>query len=258
MNDDQRRRRQSPDRTVAQARRSLDDRNRVVIGVVVVAVLALVVIGGVVWTGSSQDGGLTAPTGVTGINAPVERQDGVVIVGQDDAKATIDVYEDFLCPACARFEKAYGPRIKREVEAGALRVRYHLLPMLVGLSRPEGYSLDSANAALCAADQGKFWEYHEALFASQPREGGPGHTEQELVELGSDLGVTGEQFEQCVRTGRHEGVAKAELAEAKATDFFKGTPTVTVDDRPVDLSDSDWLQDVVEPGRAPVQPSPGG
>jgi protein-disulfide isomerase len=174
------------------------------------------------------------------------------------SEETTPFYEDFLCPACARFEKTYGPRIKQEVEAGTLKVRYHLLPMLVALSRPEGYSLDSANAALCAADRRKFPEYHEALFISQPREGGPGHTDQDLVALGADLGVTSEQFEQCVLTGRHDDAAKAELAKAQAADFFKGTPTVTVDDRPVDLSDSNWLQDVVEPGRTPGQPSPGG
>ncbi|PSL57405.1 protein-disulfide isomerase [Saccharothrix carnea] len=243
MNDNRGKRRRAAAKTVAGARRAHGERKAVLIGVVVVAVLALVVVGGVLLVGSSRDGELAAPPGVTGIDAPVKRQGGTVVVG-GDAPTTIDVYEDFLCPACGRFEQTHGPRIKQEIEEGELRVRYHLLPMLVRLSRPEGYSLDAANAALCAADQDRFWQYHQALFAVQPREGGPGHIDEELVDLGTELGISGD-FARCVRNGTHDDEARAELARLQDTDFFTGTPAVTVDGEPVDLSDRDWLDEVL-------------
>ncbi|MGM1062743.1 DsbA family protein [Saccharothrix sp. Mg75] len=235
-------------KAVVAARGSSGDRNKVVIGVAVVVVLALVVIGGVVWTANkdSADDALKPPADLTGVSAPVEREGGVVVVGEESAKATIDLYEDFLCPACGQFKKVYGPRIKQEIEAGALRVRYHALPFLIRYSDPEGYSRDSANAALCATDEGKFWEYHESLFAAQPEEGGPGYTKEELVKLGTDLGITGDAFKQCVEGDKHVAEAQAELDAAKGTGDFKGTPTVMKDGQVIDFGDENWLTNLLK------------
>lgn len=231
---------------VSAARGASSDRSKIVIGIVVVAVLAVAVIGGVLWTKSNGKEPLAAPPEVAGVSAPIVRDGGAVVVGKDSAKATIDIYEDFLCPACGTFKKVYGDEIKREIEAGTLKVRYHALPFLIRYSDPEGYSRDSANAALCAADEGKFWEYHETLFAKQPEEGGPGYTKEELVKLGTDLGITGDTFKQCVESGAHEDEAQAELDEVKAGGNFGGTPTVMQDGKIVDWDDEDWLANLVK------------
>ncbi|ONI92405.1 protein-disulfide isomerase [Saccharothrix sp. ALI-22-I] len=233
-------------KAVVAARGTSGDRTKVVIGIAVVVVLALVVIGGVIWTKSGEDEPLTVPQGITGVSAPIVREAGVVVVGKDSAKVTIDLYEDFLCPACGNFKKIYGDQIKREIEAGTLKVRYHALPFLIKYSTPEGYSRDSANAALCAADENKFWEYHETLFAKQPEEGGPGYTKEELVKLGTDLGITGETFKQCVDSGAHEKDAQAELDAVKGTGNFAGTPTVMKDGQIVEWDDQDWLTNMVK------------
>ncbi|WP_367131893.1 DsbA family protein [Saccharothrix sp. HUAS TT1] len=237
---------QQASRAVVAARGSSGDRNKVIVGVVVVVVLAAAVIGGVVWSNSGDEDSLANLPPVTGISAPISRDAGVVAVGEDDAKVTIDLYEDFLCPACGSFKKVYGDQIKQEIEAGNLKVRYHALPFLIKYSSPEGYSRDSANAALCAADQGKFWEYHEALFARQPEEGGPGHTKEELVKLGTDLGITGEAFKQCVDSGAHEADAQAQLDAVKGTGNFAGTPTVMKDGQVVEWDDQDWLTNLLK------------
>ncbi|RKT52792.1 DsbA family protein [Saccharothrix australiensis] len=234
-------------RAVAAARGAGGDRTKVVIGVVVVVVLALVVVGGVIWSKSSSDDSASAPpTDVADVAAPVKREGAVVVVGKDGAKATIDVYEDFLCPACGQFKKIYGDQIKQEIEKGTLRVRYHALPYLVRLSDPPGYSKDAANAALCAADEDKFWQYHESLFAKQPEEGGPGYTKQELVKLGTDLGITGDKFKTCVDGDTYDKDTQAELDKARGLPYFKGTPTVASGDQKVDLGDDSWLADLVK------------
>ncbi|GAA3888839.1 thioredoxin domain-containing protein [Saccharothrix violaceirubra] len=227
------------------AARSGGDRNKVVLGIAVVVVLALVVIVGVIWSkSSSSDEGPTAD-GISGISAPIARDAGVVVVGPESAKVTIDVYEDFLCPVCGRFKKEYGERIKTEIEAGTLRVRYHVLPLLVKFSSPEGYSKDAANAALCAVDENKFWEFHESLFRTQPEEGGPGYTKERLVKLGTDLGITGDTFKQCVEGGKYDAVTQTEMDTTRALPYFKGTPTVAKDGQVVSL-DGDWLGNLVK------------
>jgi protein-disulfide isomerase len=234
-------------KSVVAARQTSGDSTKVVIGVVVVVVLALVVIGGVIWSKSGQDDDtLAVPEGTTGLSVPIVREGGAVLVGKADAKVTLDLYEDFLCPACGSFKKTYGSQIKQEIEAGTLKVRYHALPFLIKYSDPEGYSRDSANAALCAADEDKFWEYHETLFAEQPEEGGPGHTKAELVKLGTDLGITGDTFKQCVESGTHEKDAQAELDAVKATGNFKGTPTVMKDGQTLTWDDRDWLTNLLK------------
>ncbi|MEV0677831.1 thioredoxin domain-containing protein [Actinosynnema sp. NPDC050436] len=234
-------------KAVAAARGAKGDQTKVIIGVVVVIVLALAVVGGVIWSKSdSTTDTLTPPDNVAGVSAPIKREGGVVVVGEESAKVTIDLYEDFLCPACGQFKKIYGEQIKQEVEKGALRVRYHALPFLIRMSSPEGYSKDAANAALCAVDQGKFWQYHESLFAKQPEEGGPGYTKQQLVQLGNDLGISDGAFKTCVDNDTHVADAQAELDKARATSYFKGTPTVARNDQPVDFGDKDWLTNLLK------------
>src|SRR5688572_32919401 len=65
-----------------------------------------------------------------------------------------------------------------------------------------GYSTRSAAAVGCAADGGKFAEFSDALYDKQPAEGGPGYTDEELVNVGRGLGL-GDAFATCVREGTY-------------------------------------------------------
>ncbi len=186
---------------------------------------------------------------------PVTRQDGVVTVGEDSAKVTIDVYEDFLCPACRAFEEQYADAITDHVADGTVKVRYHMLPMLNERSDPPGYSMDSANAGLCAADAGQFPAYHKSLFADQPEEGSRGWDRQQLAKLGATLGITSEDFTACVTSGAHDKLVQANFDEVKKAPYLQqefpdgskgfGTPTIAVDEKVVDTSKSNWLDQLV-------------
>jgi protein-disulfide isomerase len=241
---------------VASARTSTSgsaDRTKVITAIAVVLVLAAAVIGGVLWQRSRS-----APPALT--QAPVSAAypvalDGeVVVAGKDSAKVTVDVYEDFLCPACGSFEERDGDKIEQALTAGTLGVRYHILNMLDDKSNPPGYSLDAGSAALCAADAGIFPGYHASLFANQPREGGRGHTTDQLIQLGHDLGA-GDSFDSCVRSGAHKTAVSAQLQAALADPSLRrpgpdggqyfGTPTVVLAGSVVDLSKSTWLDDAL-------------
>ncbi|HEV2784530.1 MAG TPA: thioredoxin domain-containing protein [Actinophytocola sp.] len=227
---------------------------------VVVLLLAGAVLGGVLYTNAQKnktEGQTIAPQPVSA-DYPVSRDGAVVVAGKPDAKVTIDLYEDFLCPACRAFETANGSAIEAKLKDGSVRVRYHMLAILNDRSDPPGYSLDAANAGLCAADANKFPAFHNSLYESQPEEGARGYDNGQLADLGARLGITGPDFKSCIDNGRYE--ADIQAAEQQATtapylqqDFGNGqrgfgTPTVAVGQKVVDTSDPRWLDNLVSAG----------
>lgn len=231
--------------------------NKLLIGIAAAAVLAIALVLGIVLTGSSDDDAAADGDDEVSSEANIpEERDGVVAVqGNEDADVTIDVYADYLCPACQQFEEAFGEQIEEYVEAGQLQVRNYLVPMLAERSNPQGYSLDAANAAVCAADEEEFTPYHQTLFAEQP---GPNdvYGTGELVELGQDLGITGEQFTTCVTEGTYNQQLQAQFQEISTDESLHqdvgdgpgfSTPTVVHDGNIVPVSeDGEWLTRLVE------------
>lgn len=230
-------------------------------GVVIVVVLAVVVIGAVAFQSRKQvvdvqgSGIPVAGTGASGVPVVLNKQNGTVVVGKDTAKATLDVYEDFLCPACAQFEKNWASKIDAQVEAGTLKVRYHLVNLLDAQSTPAGYSTQAANAALALAEAKpeKFPAFHATLFSTQPREGGPGYTVDQLVQLGRSLGA-GDDFEKSVRDKAFDQTVKANYDRASVDPALQrthdgqayfGTPTVASNGVLIAANDPDWLADLV-------------
>lgn len=253
--------RKSGSKAVAQARGAGGNRVAVIAGVVVVVVLAAVVVGAVILSGkkqesSTQTGGIPVVTaGVSGVPVALEEQTGTVLVGKDGAKATIDVYEDFLCPICGTFEQQFGKQIEDGLSSGKLKVRYHIVNLLDAQSKPAGYSLLSANAALSVAKNSpdKFADFHDSLFGAQPREGGPGYTADQLVALGKELGVAG-SYEQDVRGGAFNEAVKAAfktagsdpaLRRSEGGQSYFGTPTVASGGKIVDTRDPNWLATLI-------------
>ncbi|HVL83611.1 MAG TPA: thioredoxin domain-containing protein [Pseudonocardia sp.] len=183
-------------------------------------------------------------------NYAVSRDGAVVVAGQPSAPVTVDVYSDYICPFCERFEERYGDEITEALNAGQIAVRYHEVGLLDSFSEPPGYSTRAANAALCAADAGIWPAYHDRLFAEQPAEGGPGLLDDQLVAFGTELGAPA-TFDECVRTGANaEAVATQTQAmiddpAVKNAQGQTGTPTVLVNGTRVDISDGDWLSNAI-------------
>ncbi|KID30882.1 protein-disulfide isomerase [Prauserella sp. Am3] len=244
--------RQQGRNVVAQARAAGGGGKRVGLIVGVVVLVAAVVVGGVLWTNASKNE--TQGQGIP-VAQPVkseypEKRDGVVVeTGNSQAEATIDVYADFLCPACGSFYQQYGDELNQKVADGSLKVRTHMVPMLVEASDPPGYSLDAANAALLAADEGQFTTFHDSLFENQPAEGARGYDDKQLIQLGRDIGIESKAFADGIRNGKYdkqltdafEKIAKdPKLAQEGPQGKGFSTPTVTHEGRIVQLGDG-WL-----------------
>jgi protein-disulfide isomerase len=205
---------------------------------IVAAVLAVAVLVGLtVWWISSF--GRVEPTyTATASGAVVTAGNGPVVV---------DVYSDYLCPSCERFEERYGNELTTALNEGRITVRFHNVAILDRLTEPPGYSTRAANAALCSVPAGIFPRYHHALFDEQPAEGSAGLTDDELIALGTELGAQGD-FAECVRGGTHTEAVAAETEKATNDPALQtqgrfGTPTVTVDGQRADLNNTSWLQD---------------
>ncbi|ETK35673.1 DsbA family protein [Microbispora sp. ATCC PTA-5024] len=153
--------------------------------------------------------------------------DGIVV---GTGTVVIDVYVDFLCPFCRQFEETAGPTLHRLVDDGLVSIVYHPMAFLDQLSA-DHYSSRASAASGCAADGGLFVEYAEALFANQPPEGGPGLTDDELIEIGGLVGLD-PPFAGCVRDRTYLDWA-AYVTDKAMERGVSGTPTVLVEDVPV-------------------------
>jgi protein-disulfide isomerase len=82
-------------------------------------------------------------------------------------------------------------------------------------------------AARCAGDQGRYWAYHDVLFARQP------HFERDqLVAYAIDLGLDRERFERCVDDHRFRAAVEADVAEGRELGV-RGTPTFLINGKPL-------------------------
>ena len=139
---------------------------------------------------------------------------------------TVDVYEDFMCPGCGQFEASIGATVDQLVADNKITVVYHPISILDRYSNGTAYSTRASSASACAADGGKFGEYHEALFANRPEEGTDGLDDAKLISLGTELGL-GDAFARCVEDGRYK-TWSAQITDQASERGVTATPTVYV------------------------------
>ncbi len=153
--------------------------------------------------------------------------EGGVLVGADNARRRLVLFEDPQCPYCRRFEEVSGDLLRREVAAGAVAIEYRMRCFL-GVE-----SVRADNALALAAEVGRFDQLRRELFAHQPEENSGGFTAADLIELGRQAGLAGPDYEAGVRDGRYR-----EWVVAVDRDFQEqdphGTPFGILDGHPVE------------------------
>ncbi|WP_200211159.1 DsbA family protein [Micromonospora coerulea] len=191
----------------------------------VAAVVVLVIAGLIGWSvfRSQQSDSFTAPPGA---NDPGT---GIVIGG---GPVTIDLYEDYLCPACKQFQDTSGATINQLVSEGKAKVVFHPVAYLNRFSTTE-YSSRSSAASGCAAKGGKFKEFTDVLFAKQPAEGSAGLSDDELIDIGAGVGLDKGDFGSCVREGTYRSWTEHVTDEASRAGVT-GTPTIKVNGKDVE------------------------
>jgi protein-disulfide isomerase len=148
----------------------------------------------------------TAPIAVPLVHSPIDLAHGRSL-GSADAPVQLDLWADFQCPACDAFAGSVAPElVKRYIRPGKARLTFHDMAYL------GNESLGAAISARCAERQGKFWEYHDLLFANQAPENSGAFTKERSRQFASKLDLDLDAFTACFEdTSIEDGV----LAEAK-------------------------------------------
>jgi protein-disulfide isomerase len=151
-------------------------------------------------------------------------------LGTATATVSMDVWEDFQCPACGNFSETIEPTIiQRYVVAGKIRYTFHDYAFL------GQESADAASAARCAGDQGKFWDYHGWLYANQNGENQGWFSTERLTAIADKVGLDRPTWDTCYAGGSDRPAVTAET-QAGIAAKVSGTPTMMLDGRIVPLS----------------------
>jgi protein-disulfide isomerase len=145
--------------------------------------------------------------------------DGAPIRGAADAPVTVVEFSDFECPFC----KQTHPTLKQLLDRypGKVRLAYRDFP----LDSIHPQARRAAEAARCANDQGKFWEYHDVLFSQSPQ-----LAPEDLRRYAGQMGLDVTKFDGCLATGVHRAAVQRDLDEGNRLGIT-GTPAFFINGR---------------------------
>jgi protein-disulfide isomerase len=147
--------------------------------------------------------------------------DGAPSKGSAKAPVTIVEFSDFHCPFCrrviptlAQLESKYGDKIKLVFRD------FPIESLHPGVTKAH-------EAARCANEQGKFWAYHDKLFATPPKS-----SPEAFKELAKEIGLNPNAFETCLNSGKYQTAIKEDIAEGNRVGV-NGTPAFFINGREI-------------------------
>src|SRR6185312_13354058 len=146
-------------------------------------------------------------------------------IGNPNAPVEVTEFGDFECPACGRFSVVTEPDVRKNyVNTGKVLWRFVDFPL-----NGHANTWPASRAAACADEQGKFWEYHDALYNTQDQWNGEATSNPDkfLKQLGKQLGLDASKFDDCIDS--KETQAKVQAHWKLAMDrHVEQTPTFVV------------------------------
>lgn len=137
--------------------------------------------------------------------------DDPFVFGDDDADVVVQVYLDYQCPYCAGAAGEMDPVLKEAAEAGEIRLEYNNYPVL------GEHSVLAALGSVAAAEQGKFWEYHDYIYEALRNEDPVDLHFEGVLDVAEEIGI--EDLEQFKQTMMADETAESVVADAtKAID----------------------------------------
>jgi protein-disulfide isomerase len=207
----------------------------------VLAIVAVVVIGGLAWVTSPAGRGELVPPQHRTLDPALDlvagvTDDGRPFLGRPEAPVSYYAFEDFQCPFCRSFAAKGFPRIVREyIATGKARVIW------VSLGYDGDESVAAASAALCAGEQGRFWDMHDWLYANQaaiPNRGG--FSRERLVQIAGRVGLSVPELVTCMDSP--QVAARIDANDAFARRNSVGvTPVFLVGERVIEGGDAQSL-----------------
>jgi protein-disulfide isomerase len=207
------------------------------------AVLIVAILIGITQFGgdSGTDAAIVVPPDVAGsISASPEASpqaspdasgEMVLAMGDPNAPVRVEEFADYQCPVCGRWANEVSQQfISEYVDTGKVYYVFNDFPFIDSYFRNGGgkaESVQAAEAARCAFDQGKFWEYHDTLYANQHGENEGDFSKSRLKEIAAKLGLDSAQFDNCLDSGKYRDAVKASYDNAVASGV-SSTPTFVI------------------------------
>ncbi len=172
-----------------------DSTRRIVTVAAVVAVVAALLVG-VVLTSAEDTGEAAQEASATSAQSEDPREleeqvglarrnaDAVTAIGDVDAPLVLIEYSDYRCPFCGKFARDTMPVLMEEyIDTGKIRFEWRDLPVF------GEESMKGAMAARAAGEQGRYWEYHDAMYADAPERGHLEITDKKVLAWAKEVGV---------------------------------------------------------------------
>jgi protein-disulfide isomerase len=213
----------------AQTARREARRRAIVLTASVIGLLGVLVAAVVVIQMAREDARVSA-----GNTPPKNLVDNSYLIGDPKAPVTLTVYEDFICPACKTFKTATAPKVQEWISEGSVKVAYRPIAMLDAQSTDD-YSSRATNAVAAVLDLApeSFPAFHDAMFAAQPAEGGPGLPDSRLIEIAVQAGAPKAAVTKAVEE-RSFGGWVAAYTEQASKEGISQTPTILINGKPAE------------------------
>jgi protein-disulfide isomerase len=212
-----------------------------VVPLAVAGIAAVALVGVLVGTGGSDDSepDAGARAEVTDTSPEVAPEDDPLAqlprrekgdpmaLGDVDAPVVMVSYSEFQCPFCGKFARDTEPElVEQYVEDGTLRIEWRDFPYL---------GQESATAALAgraAAAQGRFWEFHDAMYADQPSPNSGAIDQAYLDAIAEETGLDVADFRRDMASPQAQQAMAADFAEGQQIGVT-GTPAFIINGQPV-------------------------
>lgn len=213
----------------------------------VLGMVGLVVLSGLIFTFMDKRSGSSSETpaaisklDTSKLGSPlvgeVSEANDYGIVFNPDAKLQIDIWEDFQCPYCNFFEQSSGEYVESLIRNKEAKVVYHMASFL------GQESVRASNASYCSVEEGRFLDFHKALYQVQGSENSGIFSNKNLVEIGSKLGITTKNFTDCVNDNKYGDYVK-KVAESMSKNNVTGTPTIFINGKLWERTSSEFKLD---------------
>ncbi len=158
-------------------------------------------------------------------------------IGNPDAPVKVEVYSDFQCPGCAYYSKTFEPELIRNyIDPGKVYLTFRSWAFIDDNATVKE-SRKAAEAAYCAMDQNRFWEYHDILFANQTGENIGNFTNRRLIAFADTLKLDVAPFKQCLNGGKYANRVQDERLTGNRLGI-RGTPAFVVNGMLVNIQKS--------------------
>jgi len=165
---------------------------------------------------------------------------GFPVLGNVNAPVKVTEYSSFDCPHCAEFHESTWPQVLDTIRKGEVVFTYVPVYGTGGIQNGQG----AAKAAICAGDQGKFWEYHDALFSWQTLYANTAFSQNRFTAGVNALGLDSGKWNACVSSAHPQTVVDAAMNAFKLQGAT-GTPALLVNGNIVDVASNVSLMDAI-------------